>query len=484
VECVERGLNPLTTNLVVADATRTSKTICLAVSPSLKAYGIGGRARLFEVEERVRQVNDERLCFTPDGLFRGRSWHAPDLQADDTLAVDYIVAPPRMAYYMRYSTRIYKVYLRYFAPEDIHVYSIDEVFIDATDYLATYRLAPRELATKLVHEVLAETGITATAGIGTNLYLCKVAMDIVAKHLPADEHGVRVAELDEDTYRRTLWGHRPLTDFWHIGRGTARKLEAHGMTTLGEVARRSLADEDLFYRLFGVHAEFVIDHAWGYEPLTMADIKAYRPQSRSLSSGQVLTNPYEAGKARVVVREMAMNMALELVDKELVTPQVVLTIGYDHENLTRPDIAARYHGPVTLDHYGRPTPKHAHGTANMKRPTSSSRHIADAIVELYDQIVDPALLVRRLNVAATVMPASEVPPDQNEGVQLDLFADNDDVAERIAAERKALEREHRMQKAMIAIKKKYGKNALLNGTNFMEGATARERNKQIGGHKA
>ena len=478
---MERGLDPLKTNLVVADATRTSKTICLAVSPSLKAYGIPGRARLFEVEERVHRINDERLCFSPQGYFTGKSTHDPDLQADDALAVDYIVAPPRMAYYMRYSSRVYKVYLRYFAPEDIHVYSVDEVFIDATNYIATYGKTPYNLARHIVHEVLAETGITATAGIGPNFYLCKVAMDIVAKHMPPDEHGVRVAELDEHTYRSQLWDHRPLTDFWQIGRGISRKLETNGMYTMGDVARRSLDNEDLFYKLFGTRAEFVIDHAWGWEPVEMKHVKSYRPQNRSFSSGQVLSSPYKPAQARVVVREMAHNLALNMVDKRVVTSKLTLTIGYDTESLAQQGTAPRYEGKVVEDYYGREVPYHAHGTTTLPVPTSSSRMIAEAVVSLYDSIVDPALLVRRLTIATDIMPIEHRAHTQP-ARQLELFADEE--SEPHSPTEESMDRELRMQQAALSIKKRFGNNAILMGTDFEEGATAKERNRQIGGHKA
>ena len=472
-------MDPLRTNLVVADPTRTNKTICLAVSPSLKAYGIYGRARLFEVEERVNEINLERLCFSPAGTFTGSSYMDPEVRSDDNLKLDYIVAPPRMAYYMQYSSRVYNVYLRYFSADDIYVYSIDEVFIDATNYLATYNLTPRELTTAIVGDVLRDTGITATAGIGTNMYLCKVAMDIVAKHVAADKDGVRIAELDEKSYRRKLWNHRPLTDFWRIGRGIAHKLEANGMMTMGDVARRSLTDENLFYKLFGVGAEYIIDHAWGWEPVTMAAVKSYRPQNHSLSSGQVLQEPYDTKRARVVVREMAYNMALNLVDKNLVTRQLVLMIGYDTESLTD----GSYDGEVATDFYGREVPKHGHGTANLKAYTSSSRLISQAVVDLYDRIVDKGLLVRRLNVAAMVVGRGKA-KDKAPSKQLDLFVDNEAQAAAEAAEQATLDRELRMQKAALAIKKKYGKNAILRGINFEQGATARERNRQIGGHKA
>ena len=478
VECVERGLDPLLTNLVVADASRTEKTICLAVTPSLKAYGISGRARLFEVVEKVRQVNMERLCFSPEGIFTGRSTHDPDVQANDGWELDYIVAPPRMRLYMQYSARIYGIYLRYIAPEDIHVYSVDEVFIDATNYLQSYRMTPRELTVKLIHEVLRETGITATAGIGTNFYLSKVAMDIVAKHIPADKDGVRIAEVDEMSYRRLLWDHRPLTDFWRVGRGISRKLEANGMMTMGDVARRSLTNEMQLFKLFGVNAELLIDHAWGYEPVGMKDVKAYKPSSKSFISGQVLAEPYTFDKARVVVREMADSMALKLVDKGLVTSHVGLSVNYDVENLSQ---GKEYDGEVATDWYGRKVPRFAHGAVALE-PTSSSRAITKAILGIYDDNVDRKLLVRRLTVVVGSLVARDSVKQAKE-VQLDLFADHE-AEERRQKERKAkAERENRMQKAALTIQKRFGKNAILRGTDFEDGATLRDRNSQVGGHK-
>ena len=476
VECVDRGLDALATHLVVADASRTDKTICLAVSPSLKSYGIPGRARLFEVVQAVSKINAERRCRAPGRRFRAASWSHPELLADPSLELSYIVATPRMAHYVEVSSRIYGVYLRYIAPEDIHVYSIDEVFIDATAYLKTYHLNAHDLARKLIQEVLRETGITATAGIGPNLYLCKIAMDTEAKHSPADRDGVRIAELDELSYRRKYWTHRPLTDFWRIGHGIAAKLEAAGLYTLGDVARCSLGkpweryNEDLLYKLFGVNAELLIDHAWGWEPCTMAQIKAFKPSVNSLSAGQVLTEPYTFKKAKLVMREMTDSLVLDLVDKGLVTDQMVLSIGYDTESLTDPEIRSRYRGPVAADWYGRKVPKPAHGSINLPRQTSSTRLITDAVMDLFDRIVDPALLVRRMYVVA----AHVVDETQVAGVQLDLFEE--------PAEDEARERSR--QEAILAIRKKFGKNAILKGMNFDEGATARERNQQIGGHKA
>lgn len=490
VECIERGLDPMTTNLVVADASRTEKTICLAVSPSLKTYGIPGRPRLFEVVQKVKQANTERLRYAPGRRFSGASSSDTELQENPALSIDYIVAPPRMAYYMEYSTRIYQIYLRYIAPEDIHVYSVDEVFMDVTDYLSTYGLSAHEMAMKMVREVLKEVGITATAGIGTNLYLSKVAMDIVAKHISADQDGVRIAELDEMSYRKLLWTHRPLTDFWRVGRGYARKLEENGLFTMGDVARCSLGkttdfyNEDLLYRLFGINAELLIDHAWGWEPCTMADIKAYKPESNSLSSGQVLQCPYSFDKGKLIAREMTDLLVLDLVDKGLVTDQMVLTVGYDIECLTNPDIRRKYHGPVTRDHYGREVPKAAHGSINLKAPTSSTRLIMDAVMELYDKIVNKDLLVRRMYVVANhVVDENSVIAD-SQPEQLDLFTDYAALEKEREAEAAALKREKNLQKAMLEIKHKYGKNAILKGMNLEEGAMTIERNRQIGGHKA
>ena len=484
VECMQRNLDPMTTNLVVADLSRTEKTICLAVSPSLKQYGISGRARLFEVVQQVKQANAQRQRKAPGRTFTGASHDDTELKAHPELAIDYVVAPPQMAKYMKTSTEIYNVYLKYVAPEDIHVYSIDEVFIDATHDLGTYKLSARELAMKIILDVLATTGITATAGIGTNLYLCNVAMDIVAKHIPADRNGVRIAELDEMTYRRTLWDHQPLTDFWRVGRGYARKLEAHRMFTMGDVARQSVQNDEVLYKLFGINAELIIDHAWGWEPCTIADIKAYKPSSNSLGSGQVLHYPYTAQKAKLVVREMADLLVLDLVDKGLVTDQIVLTVGYDIENLTDPKRSKSYKGEVTTDHYGRKIPKHAHGTGNLGKYTSSTREILQAVSELYDRIVDPELLVRRLNIVANHVIDETSVPAASEAEQLDLFTDYEERDRQQAEDAAALEREKRQQEAILSIKKKYGKNAILKGMNLEEGATARDRNAQIGGHKA
>ena len=486
VECRERGLDPLTTNLVVADASRTDKTICLAVSPSLKAYGIGGRARLFEVVQRLRVVNNERQFNAPRLRFTGKSIDDNELKKHPELAIDYIAAPPRMAFYIEYSTRIYNIYMRYIAPEDIHVYSIDEVFIDATNYLKTYKLSAHELTIKIIREVLRETGITATAGIGTNMYLAKVAMDIVAKHISADKDGVRIAELDETTYRQKLWDHRPLTDFWRVGHGIARRLERNEIYTMGMLARQSVENEEMLYKLFGVNAELLIDHAWGWEPCTIDLVKQYRPETNSLSSSQVLQCAYTCDKARIIVHEMADAVALGLVEKRLVTDQLTLTINYDTESLSNPEIRKRYHGEIVADFYGRSVPKPAHGTANLPFATSSAMMIIDAILQIYDKQVNPDLLVRRITIGTfNVVPEkasgnSDIPRPS----QLDLFTDPEEVNRNIEKANRRLSKERRMQEAVIDIKKKYGKNAVLKGMNFEEGATAKERNRQIGGHKA
>lgn len=490
VECVERGLNPMTTHLVVADKSRTEKTICLAVTPSLKALGIPGRARLFEVSAKVRKVNAERQQNAPRRVFTGSSFDATVLNAHPEYRLDFIVAPPRMAHYMEFSTRIYQIYLKYIAPEDIHVYSIDEVFIDATDYLGIYKLSARELAMKMIHDVLESTGITATAGIGTNLYLCKIALDIQAKHIPADNNGVRIAELDEMSYRRLFWSHRPLTDFWRIGKGYAKKLEDHGLYTMGDIARCSLGsvadryNEDMLYKLFGVNAELLIDHAWGYEPCTIADIRAYKPESNSLGSGQVLKCPYTFQKAKLVVREMADSLALDLVDKKLMTDQIVLTVGYDVENLSDPGIRGGYSGAVTTDRYGRQIPKHANGTANLGKYSSSSKLIIDAASGLFERITDKKLLIRRLYLTANRVKGEGSVPEDTGGEQLDIFTDYTKEEEKRKAEALELARERKKQEAMLDIKRKYGKNAILKGMNLEDGATAQDRNQQIGGHKA
>ena len=490
VECMERGLDPLTTNLVVADASRTEKTICLAVSPSLKNFGIPGRARLFEVVQKVREANAKRKMNAPGRKLVGASYDINELNNFPELEVSYITAVPRMAHYMQYSTRIYEIYLRYIAPEDMHVYSIDEVFIDATTYLNTYNMTGHELALRMIRDVLKETGVTATAGIGTNMYLAKVAMDIVAKKIPADEEGVRIAELDEISYRKLLWNHTPLTDFWRVGHGYAKKLIANGLYTMGDIARCSIGNkneyynEALLYKLFGVNAELLIDHAWGWEPTTIAEIKSYKPQKNSLGSGQVLQCAYTAEKAKLIVKEMTDLLVLDLVDKKLVTDQMVLTIGYDIDNLTDPKIRDKYHGEVTTDYYGRQVPKHAHGTANLPKFTSSTKIIMTAVEELYDRIINTDLLVRRVNIVASrVMSESEV-KEENEYEQLDFFTDYEALERKRAEEKLECEKEKNIQHAILDIQKKYGKNLLLKGMNLEEGAMTKERNGQIGGHKA
>lgn len=481
VECVDRGLDPMNTNLVVADKSRTEKTICLAVSPSLKSYGIPGRARLFEVVQRVREVNRERRRDAPNRKFAGKSHFSDELMTNASLELDYIVAPPRMAHYIAYSTRIYQIYLQYAAAEDIHVYSIDEVFIDATDYLKTAKCTAREYAMRIIKHVLKETGITAMAGIGTNLYLCKVAMDIVAKHVPADKDGVRIAELDEMSYRRTLWNHRPLTDFWRVGRGYSDKLDKHGLYTMGDIARCSVSkdsiyNEELLYRMFGINAELLIDHAWGWEPCTIADIKVYKPQSNSIGSGQVLQEPYPYAKAKLVVSEMADALALDLVSKNLVTNQIVMTVGYDTEN-------DGYDGEYSVDRYGRKIPKHAHGTYNLDEYTSSERQIRYAATELFDRVINRKLNIRRLYITATkVIAEGEIPHSGFE--QMDMFRDYEEEQARKELLSAENVKEKKRQQAVLAIKEKYGKNAVLKAISLEEGATAKSRNEQIGGHKA
>lgn len=486
VECIERGLDPLDTNLVVADASRTEKTICLAVSPSLKAYGIPGRPRLFEVIQRVREINMLRQRKAPCRKFVGQSALASVLDNDPTMELGYIIATPQMAHYMKFSTQIYGIYLKYVAPEDIHVYSIDEVFIDATQYLNTYKMTAREFTMQMILDVLNTTGITATAGIGTNLYLCKVAMDIDAKHIQPDENGVRISELTERSYRERLWEHRPLTDFWRVGRGYSKKLEANGMFTMGDVAAVSLCNEDKLYKLFGVNAELLIDHAWGWEPCTIADIKAYKPSSNSISSGQVLQCAYSWDKARLVIKEMADMLTLELVDRGLVTDQMVLTVGYDIENLTDQNKKNAYKGEVTTDYYGRAIPKKAHGSINLERHTSSTKLIVNAVMELYDRIVDKDLTVRRMYVVANHVLSENKANLESKGPseQLSLFTDYGALEEQKKQEEAELAKERQIQKAMLNIKRKFGKNAILKGMNFEDGATAKSRNKTIGGHRA
>ncbi len=484
VECMALGLDPMNVNLVVADSSRTEKTICLAVSPSLKKYGIPGRARLFEVEEKVKAANAKRRMRLPHGKLTGESYYADELERNEALKVSYLIAPPRMAKYIEISTEIYNVYLKYIAPEDIHVYSIDEVFIDATHYLGTYGCTAHELALRMIRDVLKTTGITATAGIGTNMYLAKVAMDIMAKKMPADNDGVRIAELDEMSYRESLWEHRPLTSFWRVGHGYAARLEANGMYTMGDVARKSLENEDILYDMFGVNAELLIDHAWGYEPCLMSDIKAYKPQSNSIGSGQVLSCPYSFEKARIIVHEMTDLIALDLVDKHLVTDAIVLDIGYDSENVNT--ARGRYIGDLTTDRYGRKVPKHAHGTARLAKLTSSARMITEAVLALYDRIVDRELSVRHVSITAINTldeeSLSDLPMPYAE--QIDIFTDHEAEEKRLAEEKEALRRERTKQETILELRRQFGKNAILKGLNYEDGATAKNRNNQIGGHKA
>ncbi len=483
VECMERGLDPMTTNLVVADEGRTEKTICLAVSPSLKSFGIPGRPRLFEVIQKIKEVNNKRKYDSPSGRLEGESYDYKEIIKNPSCAVSYIVAPPRMARYMEYSTKIHEIYLKYIAPEDIHVYSIDEEFMDITSYLKTYNKTPRELAMTIIKDVLAQTGITATAGIGTNIYLAKIAMDIVAKKCVADKDGVRIAELDEMTYRKELWEHKPLQDFWRVGGGYAKKLEENGIYTMGDIARMSLSEqgEDKLYKLFGVNAELLIDHAWGYEPCTMEDIRSYKPEKKSIGSGQVLHCPYTFKKARLILKEMTELLVLDLVEKGLVTNQMVITIGYDTENLKG---NSGYKGEITIDRYGRKIPKHAHGTVNLERHTSSTKQIMESVLDLYDKIAKKSLLVRRVNITANNVLHESMIQEKPHYDQLDFFTDYNKVEKDIKKEKDNLKKERNLQKALIHIKKQYGKNAVLKGINLEEGATAKDRNSQIGGHKA
>jgi len=489
VECIERGLDPMATNLVVADAARTEKTICLAVTPSLKAHGVPGRARLFEVVQKIKEVNARRIQHAPGKAFAGASSNSSELAARPELAVDYIVATPQMAHYIKCSTDIYNVYLKYIAPEDIHVYSIDEVFMDITDYLPARRTTAHAFVMEIVLDVLHTTGITATAGIGTNLYLAKVAMDIEAKHIPADKNGVRIAFLDEMRYRKSLWAHRPLTDFWRVGRGYAKKLEAQGLYTMGDVARCSVGgpneyyNEALLYKLFGINAELLIDHAWGWEPCTIADVKAYKPEDSSVGSGQVLHHPYTFDKARLVVREMTDLLALDLVSKRLVTDRLVLTVGYDVESLQTPALRKLYRGEVTTDGYGRQVPKHAHGSESLSKHTSSTKKLLEAVTALFDRIVDKNLLVRRVYVVAGHVIDEGIAPTSPPAEQIDLFTDYTALQTKQNREAAALARERRMQETVLAIKNKFGNSAVIRGMNLEEGGTTKDRNKQIGGHK-
>ena len=479
VECAERGLDPMDTNLVVADASRTEKTICLAVSPSLKAYGIPGRARLFEVIQKVREVNENRRWNAPGRKFTGKSVYDSVLKENPSTELDYIIALPRMAMYLKYSTEIYKIYLDYVSAEDIHVYSIDEVFIDLTNYLETYKKTAYELTKDIIYNVLWQTGITAAAGIGTNMYLAKVAMDIMAKHEEADEYGVRIAQLDEKTYREKLWAHQPITDFWRVGKGISKRLEKFDIYTMGDIAKMSIHNEDILYKELGINAELLIDHAWGWEPVTIADIKGYKPQAKSIASGQVLHSPYTFEKARVVLHEMADSVVYQLLEGELVTDQMVLTVGYDIENISAD---SGYDGEIVIDRYGRKKPKHAHGTANLDRYTSSAKLITNAVLGLYDRITDKNLLIRRLTLVASHIKTEKELREEQQVQQLDLFSTVSSAD--VEKEHEALEKEKRLQKAVMNLKHKYGKNAVLKGMSFQEGATMRDRNRQIGGHRA
>ena len=477
VECRERGLDPLDTHLVVADESRTDKTICLAVSPSLKAYGLPGRCRLFEVREKMNDINASRRRKTPGGKFTGSSSKDSELRKDPSLQLDVVIAKPRMSHYIKCSTDIYRIYLRHISPEDIHVYSIDEVFIDATEYLKLYSLSARDFAMRLITEILGETGITATAGIGTNLYLAKVAMDIMAKHTEPDKNGVRIAELDEMSYRQELWTHRPLTDFWRVGRGYAKKLEERRIYTMGDIARTSERNEELLYRMFGINAELLIDHAWGWEPCMMEDIKTYKPASNSLGSGQVLQCPYPIEKARLVLKEMADSLSLDLVEKNLVCSSITVSAGYDSANMDND-----YDGKTKTDFYGRTVPKSSHGTFRFLYPTSSSKEITEAALNIYDSNANPSLLIRRLYITAE----NTIPEEERTSClsEPDLFTDWEQFEKEKEKKNAEAVRERKLQDATIAIKKRFGKNALLRGMSLEEGATARERNEQIGGHKA
>ena len=478
VECVARGLDPLTTNLLVADVSKTEKTICLAVTPSLKAHGISGRARLFEAVQQVKMANAKRKSMLRGKDFTGSSYDDTELKKNPSLAIDYIAAPPRMALYRECSTKIVATYLKYVSMDDIYPYSIDEVFIDATGYLSTYQMSAHDFAAMLIKDVLNTYGVTATAGIAENMYLCKVALDITAKHIPPDKDGVRIAQLDMMTYRRTLWTHRELTDFWMVGAATAKRLNKLGLYTMGDVARCSLQYEEMLYKEFGKNAVYLIDQAWGREPVDIPSIKAYKPESTSTSTGQVLTRPYTFDETRIIIQEMTDKLVLELVEKGLTTDQIVLTVGYDIENLTDEKRRAAYHGEIMTDRYGRQVPKHARGTANMGKHTSSTKLVMEKTLELFERIVDSNLLTRRLTISANhLLPKSEV-QSEHQTVQLTLFDDPEEIAKRDEDEA----REKRMQRAMLDIKNRFGPNAILKGTSYQDAATGIERNKSIGGH--
>ena len=482
VECIERGLDPLNTNLVVADESRTEKTVCLAITPSLKQYGLGGRARLFEVIQKVKSINYERRKNNNYKKFNSKSFLDSEQKKDRTLELDFIIAPPQMKKYMKYSTNIYKIYLKYLAPEDIFVYSIDEVFCDITTYLSMYQMTAKELVSKIIKDVYDTTGITATAGIGTNMYLAKVCMDIVAKHTEPNEIGVRIAEIDEMSYRKLLWNHKPLTSFWRVGKGIADKLEKNGLYTMGDVARCSLNNENLLYKLFGVNAELLIDHAWGWEPTTIEEVKAYKPERNSISSGQVLHSPYKYENAKLIVREMIDLLSLDLTDKHLVTKQLVLDIGYDIENLTNPAIKKMYNGEITIDNYGREVPKHSHGTINLDYNTSSSKVLSKKCIELYDRIVNKNLLIRKINITACNIIDEDIVEKEVVHEQLNLFSSSDDSEQKIE-DKKRQKEDNKLQHVLLDIKNKYGKNSILKGMNLEEGGTTIDRNNQVGGHK-
>ncbi len=484
VECVERKLNPLTTNLVVADQERTEKTICLAVTPSLKQYGLSGRSRLYEVVSKVKEINDIRKMKNNNKKFVGKSYNDIKLKENNDLMLDYIVAPPRMALYMKYSANIYEIYLKFLGENDIYVYSIDEIFCDITEYLKYYNKTPRELITDIITEVYKETGITATGGIGTNMFLAKIAMDIVAKHCEPNENGVRIAELDEESFRKTLWLHEPLTDFWRIGPGISNKLKLYGMYNLKDIAKCSLENEDLLYKLFGVNAELLIDHAWGYEPCTIKDVKSYIPTTTSLSSGQVLGEPYDFNKARIIVREMAELLTLDMVKKNFITDSIVLTIGYDVSNLTNKSIKNQYDGEIIKDHYGRKIPKYSHGSIKLDHKTSSTDIITEKIVKLYNRIANPILLIRRINIAVCDLSDINTYKENKVYHQFNLFSDQDKLDSDIKKEKEREMNEVRIQKVLIELKDKYGKNSILKGMNLLEGATTIKRNSEIGGHRS
>ena len=479
VECVERGLDPLKTNLVVADEERTEKTICLAVSPSLKQYGVGGRPRLFEVISKVKEINKLRKKQNSYKPFTGRSSNDDELKKDKTKELSFIIAKPRMAHYIDTSAKIYSIYLKYLSSDDIFVYSIDEIFADITNYLKYYNLTPEELVTKIINDIYKQTGITATAGIGTNLFLAKVAMDIVAKRTKPNKYGVRIAKLDEMTYRKQIWYHKPITDIWRVGKGIAKRLEKYGIYTMGDIARCSIQNEDLLYKLFGINAELLIDHAWGYEPCTIESIKSYTPNNRCITSGQVLDYPYNYKETKLVVCEMADSLALDLTAKSLVTDKLTLTIGYDIQNINN-----NYEGEITTDFYGRKIPKHAHGTITLTHKTSSSKIIMNALIKLYDKIIDPKLLIKRINLTAIDVTSEELEIHKTKYHQLDLFSDSEKQTNILENEKKEEAKERKLQGTLLNIKEKYGKNSILKLMDLEKAATTKKRNEQIGGHHA